>query len=191
MIIDGQCIADRRLARDPQSAAASRDLPSRSAERRHCGRREKPLPQPPTFDFSVPEDRLLLIEFPRFARAPEFAESPPHRHPSFRILANWGLTNGINAVMIVCVHGAIHALHTIGSRVEKPGIEPLVEAKVAGWPVPSGRFPAGITSRLRDFELVGIHRRCESTRGSEAVWALNERPAESTDLEGSTDRRED
>ena len=60
------------------------------------------------FDFLNSEDKLLLTQFPRFARAPEFASTPLLRFTPHRILPFWGLTNGINAVMIECVHGGKH-----------------------------------------------------------------------------------
>jgi hypothetical protein len=56
------------------------------------------------FDFFKPEDTLLLTQFPRFARAPEFASTPPLRYSPHRILLNWGLTNGILAGIIDCMH---------------------------------------------------------------------------------------
>jgi hypothetical protein len=62
------------------------------------------------FDFLNPEDTLLLTQFPRFARAPEFASTPPLRFSPHRILQIWGLTNGTMAVMIDCMHGDIHLL---------------------------------------------------------------------------------
>jgi hypothetical protein len=60
------------------------------------------------FDFLNSEDKLLLTQFPRFARAPEFISTPLLRFTPRRILPLWGLTNGINAVMIECVHGGKH-----------------------------------------------------------------------------------
>jgi hypothetical protein len=42
---------------------------------------------------------------PRSARAFEFTEHPHLRLPSGRILEARDLTNGINAVMIDCMHG--------------------------------------------------------------------------------------
>jgi hypothetical protein len=60
------------------------------------------------FDFLNLEDKLLLTQFPRFARAPEFISTPLLRFTPHRILPFWGLTNGINAVMIECVHGGKH-----------------------------------------------------------------------------------
>jgi hypothetical protein len=60
------------------------------------------------FDFLNSEDKLLLTQFPRFARAPEFISTPLLRFTPRRILPIWGLTNGINAVMIECVHGGKH-----------------------------------------------------------------------------------
>jgi hypothetical protein len=59
------------------------------------------------FDFFISEDKLLLNQFPRFALAPEFASTPPRRFSPHRILPNGGLTNGISAVRIDCVHGVI------------------------------------------------------------------------------------
>ncbi len=59
------------------------------------------------FDFFNPEDKLLLTQFPRFARAPEFASTPPLRFSPHRILPTWGLTNGITVGIIDCMHGDI------------------------------------------------------------------------------------
>jgi hypothetical protein len=58
-----------------------------------------------TFDFSIPEARLLLTLFPRVVRT---RNSPrlPHRLTSLRIPSSLGLTNGINGAMIECVHEA-------------------------------------------------------------------------------------
>ena len=60
------------------------------------------------FDFLNPEDKLLLTQFPRFARAPEFVSTPPFDSHLAEFFHIWGLTNGINAVMIECVHGGKH-----------------------------------------------------------------------------------
>lgn len=58
-----------------------------------------------TFDFSIPEARLLLTLFPRVVRT---RNSPriSLRLTSHRIPSSRGLTNGINEAMIECVHEA-------------------------------------------------------------------------------------
>jgi hypothetical protein len=72
-------------------------------------RLQNPCSAPLTFDFSIPEARLLLTRFPLFAQAPEFGDSPHPRLTPPRILTNWGLTNGNNGVMIDCMHDANHS----------------------------------------------------------------------------------
>ncbi len=62
-----------------------------------------------TFDFSIPEARLLLTQVPRVAQ-PQNSPLFPHRFSPRRIFAKWGLTNGLIAVKIDCVHGANHAI---------------------------------------------------------------------------------
>ena len=83
------------------------------------------------FDFLNPEDKLLLTQFPRFARAPEFASTPPLRFTPHRILPFWGLTNGINAVMIDCMHGGTHTClqitWTADSDVRSGGMVVFIE----------------------------------------------------------------
>jgi hypothetical protein len=69
---------------------------------------QKPSPISPRFDFLIPEDRLVLTQFPRVAR-PQNSLRLPHRSSHLRILASWGLTNGLIGVMIDCMHVANHA----------------------------------------------------------------------------------
>jgi hypothetical protein len=69
---------------------------------------QNPYSAPSTFDFSIPEARLLLTRLARFSKAQEFDESSHLRLTSPRILSNWDLTNGVNGVMIDCMHDAKH-----------------------------------------------------------------------------------
>ena len=46
-----------------------------------------------------------MTQFPRSARAPEFARLPTSDSHLFEFFRIRGLTNGINAVMIDCMHG--------------------------------------------------------------------------------------
>ena len=70
---------------------------------------QKRPPPSPTFDFSIPEARLLLTQVPRVAR-PQNSPPFPRRFSSLRILAKRGLTNGLIVIMIDCMHGAKHAV---------------------------------------------------------------------------------
>jgi hypothetical protein len=144
--------AHRRLRPGDLRAFATVSLPHYPGtwnERLHnADRLQKPCSAPVTFDFSNPEARLLLIRFPLFAQAPEFADFPHPRLTPLRILTNWGLTNGINGVMIDCMHGVthspsrhFHAPSRSGSRAAAGARERMLGTCGAGgcwrWPVES------------------------------------------------------
>ncbi len=116
-----------------------------------------------TFDLLNPEDRLLLTHVPRVQRAPEFAAVTPHRLTSLRILAIWGLTNGSDAVMIDCVHGANHLVVALAcaSRVGRSGF--LECLAVVWWEMPCCRLSTGVGLRSRRRrDTVGSAKRIEA-----------------------------
>src|ERR1700722_16920246 len=88
-----------------------------------------------TFDFSIPEARLLLTLFPRVVRT---RNSPrlPHRLTSFRIPSGRGLTNGINDAMIECVHEASRrSSERAGDLPDDLGWDPTAKLRwVDRWP---------------------------------------------------------
>jgi hypothetical protein len=102
-----------------------------------------------TFDLLNLEDRLLLTHVPRVQRAPEFAAVTPHRLTSLRILAIWGLTNGSDAVMIDCVHGANHLVValTCASRVGRSDFWECLA--LVWWEMPFCRLSTCVGQRSR------------------------------------------
>jgi hypothetical protein len=97
-----------RVSRAPRSH--HHNYPATAFERNHhFATRQKPPVNLPLFDFFIPEERLLLTQFPRVAR-PRNSPRSPHRVSPPRILPARGLTNGVRAVMIDCMHGAKHSL---------------------------------------------------------------------------------
>jgi hypothetical protein len=111
----------RAGARDPLTSEIFDRLGSRNECLHNADPLQKPCSAPFTFDFLNPEARLLLTRFPRFAQAPEFGESSHLRLTPLRILTNWGLTNGINGVMIDCMHGVNHFLAGLSADSERSG----------------------------------------------------------------------
>jgi hypothetical protein len=108
-----------------------------SVSPRDADRSRKQSSSPAKFDFSIPEARLLL--FPLFAQAPEFGDSSHLRVARLRILADWGLTNGMNGVMIDCMHGVNQSLAWLSggfadlrSRTGTGAREAMVDKSKAG-----------------------------------------------------------
>ena len=95
---------------------------------------QKRPPSARTFDFSIPEARLLLTQVPRVAR-PRNSSPFPRRSSPPRILEKWGLTNGLAVLMIDCMHGANHTVsHYMhpGSASVRRGSRGTGETRVAG-----------------------------------------------------------
>ena len=84
-------------------AGSSRHADFETHRHRHPAKNQRSMNT--TFDFLIPEARLLLTLFPRVVRT---RNSPrlPLRLTSLRIPPSRGLTNGINDAMIECVHEA-------------------------------------------------------------------------------------
>ena len=70
--------------------------------------------------------------FPRSEPVPEFAAHTHLRLTSRRILAAWDLTNGINAVMIDCMHGVTTIIvKSYRERADRKAYESSVKCRLA------------------------------------------------------------
>jgi hypothetical protein len=98
----------------------------------HATPQKPPVTRPP-FDFSISEARLLLTQFPRVAR-PRNSPRLPRRLSPPRILPDRGLTNGLSAVIIDCMHGANQALpQSSFPRMASTDARTPVAGRVQGW----------------------------------------------------------